>query len=82
MSKVVMSVKHRPPVTVATITAILALLMGSKAILIGQMPISNAELKEALSGWFDWVLNVSGVIMGILSIFLGVKPDKVDTDNP
>ncbi len=76
------SIKHKPPKMVSNITAILALLMGSRAILIDSLPIDNEQLIEALSGWFEYILNTAGIIMGIASILLGVEPEKPDTDNP
>ena len=57
--------------------------MSSKEQLIDAMPISNAEIKEILGGWYMYLLKALGVFMALLSIFTGLnKPDKPDTDKP
>lgn len=74
-------IKHRPPLTVSMLMAALLLLQSSKAMIIHNLPIQNKLLIEALSGWYTYILDVSGTLIALAGIFLGVKTnDKPDTD--
>jgi len=72
---VIWSIKHRPPLSITMIGAILLLFMSSKEQIIDSLPISNIEAKEALGAWYMWVLKVAGFVMAVLQIALGVKKD-------
>jgi uncharacterized membrane protein YwaF len=74
------SLMHRPPLTISMITAILALIMASKSLLIDTMPIAQS-LRDLIGGWFSWVLNFVTIIMGVLSIVLGVAPKNESISN-
>lgn len=79
----VWSFKHRPPLSVTMISAILLLLMSSKEQLIDSLPLSNREMVELMGAWYMSLLKIAGVIFSILCIVLGVrKDDRPDTDKP
>lgn len=80
---IVWSIKHRPPLTITIISAVLLLLMSSKEQLIDAMPLSNVETRELLGSWYMYFLKAAGVIMALLQIILGVNKDNApDTDYP
>jgi len=66
------SITKQAPHWLTTATAIIALLMGSKALVIDAMPIKES-IQELVGNWFTWILNTSGMICGLLSIILGVE---------
>lgn len=88
---VILSFKHRPPLTITMIGAILLMFMSNKEQIIDSLPISNEAVKEALGAWYMWVFKVLGTLFGILQIALGVKKDdnsqyqgvadKINTDD-
>lgn len=75
------SLKHKPTLTVTMITAVFALAAASKGVLIDTLPVKDV-IREAIGGWFSWVINLGTFISGVICIVTGVVPRKPDTDNP
>lgn len=82
---IVWSLKHRPPLSITVIGAILLFLMSSKEQLIDAMPLSNADTKAFLGSWYIYILKLLGVVFALLQLILGLNKDEVvkpPTDYP
>ena len=73
---IVWSIRHRPPMTVSMITAILLLMMSFKETIIDTLPVANADKLAILGAWYVWILRVISAFFAILSIAVGVKDDS------
>lgn len=75
-NKIIQNIKSQPPLTTVMIASAILLLQGSKSILIESLPIGNEELKTALGGWFTYILEAVGVLVGLYNIFKGTPANK------
>ena len=71
----VWSLKHRPPLTISTITAILLLMMTYKEQLIDTLPYTNTEKIAMIGAWYMWGLKLLSSLFAMLSIAIGVKQE-------